>query len=134
MRRDVIRTRKRREKDLLQSQSEDSFSGNSSLDLSSIELSSIPTSITNESNGVAHNGVHNGVKLEPELDLAPTSSALPSPALSSPSTSSNESCNSYNYSEQQSSEWTPHPHDVNPLTYIFSESMDYYNPEHTGIS
>lgn len=128
MRRDVIRTRKRREKDLLQTQSEDSLNVNASLDLSSIELSSISTSI---STSIATNisCESNGVKLEPETVMTPSSSSL-----SSASTSSVESCNSYNYNENQCNDWTAHPHDVNPLTYIFSESMDYYSPEHTAIS
>ncbi|CAG2119183.1 unnamed protein product [Medioppia subpectinata] len=120
MRRDVIRTRKRREKDLMQSSPEESGlnpNGPPGLDLSSIELSSLSAD--------PH------IKLESDRDLTSTSSTLSSPSTSS----SNESCNSYNYSDHQPNDWTPHhQHDVNPLTYIFTESMDYYNPEHTAIS
>ncbi|CAG2178397.1 unnamed protein product [Oppiella nova] len=116
MRRDVIRTRKRREKDLMQSPAEEALSNSASLDLSSIELSSLSADTT--------------IKLEADGHLTPTT---PSSTLSSPSTSSNESCNSYNYTDHPPNDWTPH-HDVNPLTYIFTESMDYYNPEHTAIS
>jgi hypothetical protein len=108
MRRDVIRTRKRREKDLLQSQEEEPLN-DQNLDMTSLELS------------VAEDNV----KLE--TDMTPSSSSL-----SSSSTSSIESCNSYNYTEPNDCSWTPH--DVNPLAYIFTESMDFYNPDHTGIS
>ncbi|CAG2112502.1 unnamed protein product, partial [Medioppia subpectinata] len=82
MRRDVIRTRKRREKDLMQSSPEESGlnpNGPPGLDLSSIELSSLSAD--------PH------IKLESDRDLTSTSSTLSSPSTSS----SNESCNSYNY-------------------------------------
>jgi len=108
MRRDVIRTRKRREKDLLQSQEDESLN-NQNLDVESIDL------CVTEDN----------VKLE--TDMTP-----PSSSLSSSSASSNESCNSYNYTESNECSWTPN--DVNPLAYIFTETMDFYSPEHAGIS
>ncbi|XP_054162409.1 intracellular coagulation inhibitor 2-like [Oppia nitens] len=123
MRRDVIRTRKRREKDAMPTPNDESLNTRESLDLSSIELSSM----SGESPPL--------VKVE-----AIDRNITPSSTLSSASTSSNESCNSsfnhYGDNHHQTivshHEWCPPNgiHDVNPLTYIFSESMDYYNPDH----
>lgn len=99
MRRDVIRTRKRREKELILAQHQSLDDDNQSMEKSPINLSS------------------NGTNKTQDVTV-------------STSLSSNESC-SYNYPEVNNDNWIPH--DVNPLAYIFTESMSYLNADPSAV-